>query len=59
MKTVVASGGLPGGKGMGGKQEDRGMWDERALGDGPYRREKIKDGLNKQILFECCCSCLL
>lgn len=59
IKTVVASDGLPGGEGMGEKQEDSGMWDECALGDGPDRREKIKVGLNKQILFECCCSCLL
>lgn len=35
------------------------MWDECALGDGPYRTEKIKDVLNKQILLECCCLCLL
>lgn len=38
---------------------ERGTWDECALGDGPYRREKIKDCWNKQILLECCCSRLL
>lgn len=42
---------MPGREGMGGKQGDRGMWDECALGDGPYRRQKIKNGLNKQILL--------
>lgn len=59
IKTVLASGGLPSREGMGGKQGDRGMWDECALGDGPYRREKIKDGWNKRLLLECCCSRLL
>lgn len=59
IKTVLASGGLPGREGMGGKQGDRGMWDECARGDGPYRREKIKDGWNKQLLLKCCCSRLL
>lgn len=41
------------------ESKETGMWDKCALGDVPYRRQRIKDALNKQILLKCCCSCLL